>query len=164
MTREEAMIEALKRYPTEMMNEMFGPSKDVNDRDREKFIEGALWASSLPSPRWVKASERLPPVGIYCALYNGDHVVLQVHDGGFRIVFYNGELEDVPKISLIKWLDESGTSEVEELRAELKRVTDLLKQLAVHDMYDNCGEDEINKAWFTFCKNNNIKIESDGTE
>jgi hypothetical protein len=58
-------------------------------------------------PQWVRASERLPSVGIYHALYNGDHILFQVHDGGFRAIFYDGSLFDVPKLNILKWLDES---------------------------------------------------------
>lgn len=59
---------------------------------------------------WVKASERLPKVGIYNALYNGDHVIFQVHDGGFRVINYHGEKNDSPKLFLIRYLDDSAAS------------------------------------------------------
>jgi hypothetical protein len=55
---------------------------------------------------WVKTSERIPPVGIYFAKYNGDHALFQVHDGGFRIILYDGKLIDLPMMLYVKWLDE----------------------------------------------------------
>lgn len=59
---------------------------------------------------WVKASEQLPKVGIYNALYNGDHVIFQVHDGGFRVINYHGEKNDSPKLFLIRYLDDSAAT------------------------------------------------------
>lgn len=70
--------------------------------------------------RWVKASEQLPSVGIYNALYNGDHIIFQVHDGGFRVINYHGEKNDSPKLNLIKWLDESSPCQCRELREALE--------------------------------------------
>lgn len=64
----------------------------------------------------IKASEHLPSVGIYHAFYNGDHVIFQVHDGGFRVINYHGEKDDAPKLYLIKWLDESNSGSVSKAR------------------------------------------------
>jgi len=59
----------------------------------------------------IKASDELPGVGIYNCLYNGDHCIFQVHDGGFRIINYHGEKEDAPKLNLVKWLKEDEQDE-----------------------------------------------------
>ena len=55
----------------------------------------------------IKASEKIPPVGIYHAFYNGDHILFQVHDGGFRAIFYDGSFSDAPNLNLVKWIDET---------------------------------------------------------
>lgn len=56
---------------------------------------------------WIRATERLPVPGIYNAQYNGDHIIFHLHDGGFRIILYDGRINDAPQLNLIKWLDES---------------------------------------------------------
>lgn len=95
-------------------------SKHLVDRRRRDWYNGfksalsSVSESNVGGMRWVKASERLPQVGVYNALYNGDHVIFQLHDGGFRIVFYDGSVFDEPKLSVLKWLDESIPSEVKE--------------------------------------------------
>lgn len=61
--------------------------------------------------RYKRASKNIPPVGIYHALYNGDHVIFQVHDGGFRVINYHGERDDAPKLNLVKWIDEAALSQ-----------------------------------------------------
>jgi hypothetical protein len=74
----------------------------------ESFIAGANWhAQSGEGMKYIRADKQLPPVGIYHALYNGDHIIFQVHDGGFRTINYHGEKCDNPKLNLVKWLPES---------------------------------------------------------
>jgi len=61
--------------------------------------------------KWIHAHKSIPPVGIYNALFNGDPAILQVHDGGFRIILFDGSFIDRPSMFLVKWLDESDESQ-----------------------------------------------------
>lgn len=121
----------------------------INDLQRLRYAWKQEYADSAPSGQiagvWMKASASLPPVGIYNALYNGDHIIFQVHDGGFRIIFYDKGFNDLPNLNLIKWLDESVSSipagskerELIELLDEYikllnKEINDLIGMASIH--------------------------------
>lgn len=62
--------------------------------------------------RWIKASDKIPPFGIYNAQYGVYHVLFQVHEGGVRIINYRGENNDSPMLHLVKYLEEPNEVQV----------------------------------------------------
>lgn len=73
---------------------------------KEKFIELYNQRPDAGKLPYVRFNDQPAKVGIYHALYNGDHVIFQVHDGGFRVINYHGERNDSPALHLIKYLNE----------------------------------------------------------
>lgn len=110
-------------------------SKEVHDFVPFRYAEKVKLSSLQVEPSLRLAREKIPTVGIYHAFYNGDHVLFQVHDGGFRVINYHGEKDDAPKLNVIKWIDETPVKEAEKnlepgnSNSGLKPVVDEVKLL-----------------------------------